>query len=64
MSENKKAIDADLTFRPLAETVAATKEWWYSDAVEQERRDNILTGERSFMRREKEILEKWKARKG
>ena len=63
-SDNRKAIAADLTFRPLSETVQATKEWWYSEAVSQERRDNILGGERSFMKREKEILEKWKARKG
>ena len=61
-SDNSKAIKAGLKFRSLSETVWATKEWWYSDAVTQERRDNILTGERSFMRREKEILEKWNAR--
>ena len=61
-SDNSKAIAADLTFRPLADTVNATKDWWYSDAVTPERRDNILHGERSFMRREKEILAKWKAR--
>ena len=58
-SDNSKAIKADLQFRPLSETVKATKEWWYSDAVTQERRDNILTGERSFMKREKDILAKW-----
>jgi len=58
-SENSKAIAADLQFRSLSETVGATKEWWYSDAVSQERRDNILAGDRSFMKREKEILEKW-----
>ncbi|MEL7123577.1 MAG: NAD-dependent epimerase/dehydratase family protein [Bacteroidota bacterium] len=63
MSNNRKAIAADLQFRPLSETVSATKEWWYSDAVTQERRDNILSGERSFMSREKEILEKWSAMK-
>ncbi len=63
-SDNSKAIKAGLEFRPLSETVNATKEWWYSDAVSQERRDNILSGERSFMNREKDILEKWKARKG
>ena len=62
-SDNSKAIAADLQFRPLSETVRATKEWWYSDAVPQERRDNILTNERSLMIREEEILEKWKARK-
>ncbi|GAB5552528.1 MAG: SDR family oxidoreductase [Saprospiraceae bacterium] len=63
-SDNKKAIKAGLTFRPLSETVQATKEWWYSDAVDQERRDNILAGERSFMQREEKILENWAARKG
>jgi 2'-hydroxyisoflavone reductase len=59
-SDNSKAIEADLQFRPLSETVNATKEWWYSSAVSQERRDNILSGERSFMKREKDILAKWK----
>lgn len=63
-SDNRKAIEADLRFRPLSETVSATKEWWYSGAVSQERRDNILTGDRSFMKREEDILAKWKARKG
>lgn len=63
-SDNSKAIAADLQFRPLSETVSATKEWWYSSAVTQERRDNILTGERSFMKREKDILANWEKRKG
>jgi 2'-hydroxyisoflavone reductase len=62
-SDNRKAIEADLEFRPLSETVSATKQWWYSSAVTQERRDNILSGERSFMNREKDILAKWKGRK-
>lgn len=62
-SDNSKAISAGLTFRPLSDTVAATKEWWYSDAVSQKRRDGILTNDRSFMKREKDILTKWKQRK-
>lgn len=62
-SDNQKAIAADLQFRPLSETVNATKKWWYSDAVTPERRDNILNGEQSFMSREKDILEKWNAMK-
>ncbi|HKK77626.1 MAG TPA: NAD-dependent epimerase/dehydratase family protein [Saprospiraceae bacterium] len=62
-SDNSKAIAAGLTFRPLAETVQATRDWWYSEAVPQERRDNILTGERSLMRREADILEKWAKRR-
>ncbi|WP_111684463.1 NAD-dependent epimerase/dehydratase family protein [Winogradskyella tangerina] len=61
-SDNSKAIAAGLTFRSLSETVQATKKWWYSEAVSQERRDNILTNERSLMRREKDILAKWKQR--
>lgn len=60
-SENRKAIKAGLEFRPLSETVQATKEWWYSDAVDQERRDKIL-GEGSLMEREAEILMAWQAR--
>lgn len=60
MSDNSKAIASGLTFRSLANTVEATKEWWYSDAVSQERRDGILTNERSFYRREKDLIEKWK----
>lgn len=63
MSDTSKATSAGLTYRPLAQTVMDTKEWWYSDAVTQERRDNILTGERSFMQRESDILQKWRARK-
>ena len=58
-SDNRKAIQSGLQFRSLSETVSATKKWWHSDAVTQERRDNILAGERSFMRREEEILKKW-----
>jgi 2'-hydroxyisoflavone reductase len=62
-SDNRKAIAAGLTFRPLSETVGATKKWWYSDAVTQERRDNILSGEKSFMKREEDLLVKWRSRK-
>lgn len=61
-SDNQRAIAAGLTFRSLSETVSATHDWWYSESVSQERRDNILTGERSFMNREAEIIAKWQAR--
>ncbi len=60
MSDNSKAIASSLTFRSLADTVEATKKWWYSDAVSQERRDKILTNERSFARREPDLIAKWK----
>ena len=61
-SDNSKAKAAGLSFRPLSETVKATKDWWYSSAVTQERREAILTNERSLMRREKTILANWKQR--
>ena len=61
-SDNRKAIKSGLTFRTLSETVEATKAWWYSEAVPQERRDNILTNERSLMNREKDIIANWKQR--
>ncbi len=60
-SDNTKAIEAGLTFRPLADTVKDTDTWWTSDAVSEERRNNILNGEKSFMKREKDILKNWKA---
>ncbi|NNE25758.1 MAG: NAD-dependent epimerase/dehydratase family protein [Saprospiraceae bacterium] len=62
MSDNSNAIAADLQFRSLADTVMATHEWWYSDAVSEERRDNILNGDRSLMRREAEIINSWRNR--
>ncbi|WP_455170479.1 NAD-dependent epimerase/dehydratase family protein [Aegicerativicinus sediminis] len=62
-SDNSKAIAAGLTFSPLSKTVEATKEWWYSEAVSQDRRDSILHNENSLMQREKQILEKWRSRK-
>jgi 2'-hydroxyisoflavone reductase len=62
-SDNSKGIAAGLTFRPLSESVIATKEWWDSEAVTQDRRDNIFNGERSFMKKEKEVISKWKALK-
>ena len=61
-SDNSKAIAADLQFRSLSETVKGTHDWWYSEAVSQERRDNILNGENSFMQREPEILKAWHQR--
>lgn len=60
-SDNSKAVQAGLRFRSLSDTVRDTHNWWYSDAVSQERRDNILNGEQSLMKREKEILEKWRS---
>ena len=60
-SDNSKAISSDLQFRPLCETVKATHEWWYSDAVDPNRREQLLGGPQSLYNREKDILTKWKS---
>ena len=55
-----KALAHGLTMRPLAQTHLDTRDWWFSDAVSEERRQNPrfpLTPER-----EAEILAAWKAR--
>ncbi len=56
---NQKAIDSGLSFTPLAVTVKDTYDWWYSDAVSEERRNKFLLEEFSLISREKELLEKW-----
>ncbi|MBO6576623.1 MAG: NAD-dependent epimerase/dehydratase family protein [Rhodothermales bacterium] len=56
-----KAHASGLTHRPLAQTVADTWAWWQSPAVSQQRRDS-LSGERSLMAREAELLAAWQAR--
>jgi 2'-hydroxyisoflavone reductase len=57
---NRRALAAGLTFRPLAVTVRDTLDWWYSPLVTDDRRQHarfVLTPER-----ETQILEAWAAR--
>jgi 2'-hydroxyisoflavone reductase len=57
-----EALAHGLTFRPLAQTHLDTRDWWFSEAVTDERRANPrfpLTAQR-----EAEILSAWKARSG
>jgi 2'-hydroxyisoflavone reductase len=58
---NAKAIAAGLTFRSLADTVAATLAWF--DALPEERRK---AGPRAGIKpeREAEVLAAWKAKRG
>ena len=61
-----KAKAAGLTFRPVAETARDTLEWWHSDAVTEERRQQAWSGARGGFplnpEREAEILAAWKRR--
>lgn len=56
---NQKAIASGLTFTPLAKTVKDTHDWWYSDAVTEERRTQFLNDEYSLVLKQEDILEKW-----
>jgi 2'-hydroxyisoflavone reductase len=56
------AVANGLTFRPLADSVQDIHEWWYSDAVTEERRMRMVSGERSLMAREADVIAAWRAR--
>jgi nucleoside-diphosphate-sugar epimerase len=58
-----KAFQAGLTTRPLKETMNDTYDWWKSDALTQERREEFELNPRSVLVREKDVLEKWKVYK-
>ncbi len=58
----ERSVANGLTFRPLGDTVRDVLEWWHSDAVTDERRADILDGERSLARREVELIAAWRAR--
>ena len=51
-----------LSYRPLAQSCRDILEWWYSDAVAEDRRRNMFSGERALMAREAGIIADWKAR--
>ena len=55
---NQRAIDQGLSFRPLADTVAATLAWF--DAQTEERRATVRAGIKP--EREAEVLAAWKAK--
>jgi len=56
----EKALKNGLTIRDLKTSIKETHDWWYSDALTQERRDRLEKNERSVLFREQELLEKWK----
>lgn len=57
---NQKALANGLTIRNLTTSIKETHDWWYSDALTQERRDKLEKNEQSTLFREQEILKKWK----
>lgn len=59
---NDRAIANGLTFRPLKQSIKDTHDWWYSDALTDERRKKFEEKEGSALLKEKEILDKWNSR--
>lgn len=59
--DNSLAVEAGLTFRPLAESVRELHEWWTtSDSISQERRTRMA--EETLMGREEEVVAAWRDR--
>lgn len=57
---NQHSIANGLTFRPISNSVQDIHEWWYSDAVDEERRTKMESGDDSLMKKEAAILKKWR----
>jgi 2'-hydroxyisoflavone reductase len=60
---NSFAVANGLTYTPLAESVRDIHTWWNSEAVKEERRIKMTSGEGSLMKNEPAIIAAWKARK-
>ncbi|MEL6656037.1 MAG: NAD-dependent epimerase/dehydratase family protein [Bacteroidota bacterium] len=59
---NKKAKANGFTLRPLTKTIQDTHQWWNSDAITQEKRDEVEQNPESVLQREAAIIAAWKAR--
>ena len=57
---NQKAIKAGLTYRDINKTIKDTHDWWYSDALTDERRAKFEDNPQGILAREAEIIAKWK----
>ena len=57
---NKKGIKAGLSFRNLQDTIKDTYDWWYSDALTDERRNKFEQNPETVLLREKAVLGAWK----
>lgn len=57
---NELGVANGLSFTPLAKSVIDIFHWWNSDAVSEDRRIKMVSGEDSIMRKEKEMLASWK----
>ncbi|MDT0553355.1 NAD-dependent epimerase/dehydratase family protein [Urechidicola vernalis] len=59
---NEKSIANGLSFRSLHNSIKDTHDWWYSDAIDDERRNKVELNPKSVLVREKDLITKWKKR--
>ena len=59
---NEKGIKEGLTFRDIKVSVKDTHQWWYSDALTDERRNKFEQKPDGVLFHEESILKNWKAR--
>ena len=60
---NQKGVKNGLTFRGLRDSIKDTYQWWYSDSLTDERRNEFELKPDSILLREKSIIENWQNRK-
>ena len=56
------AVNSGLTYRPLAESMKDTHDWWYSDAVTEKQRAEFESDPNELHNRQKDIIQQWKER--
>ena len=56
----ESSIKNGLTYRPLTTSIKDTHDWWYSKAVNEERRAAFESDEKELHNRQEGILKKWK----
>jgi len=61
-ASNEKALAAGLGFRPLAQSIHDVHAWWNSSAVDDERREKLMSDEGSLFVKEAGMLEEWRER--
>jgi 2'-hydroxyisoflavone reductase len=62
LTSNVHSINHGLTYTPLVQTMKDTHDWWYSDALTEERRQKYEGNPKVVLNREAAIIEAWKKR--
>lgn len=57
----QKSVEAGLTFRPITESMKDIHDWWYSDNVDKEKREEYENNQKSVLFKEKEIIQAWQS---